>query len=83
MLIYIFFGGLIMPMDMLRMPISVQEAENETIEQAFIGITYAIPTAYSNFYLADIMTNPLQVTMQYNPLPVEYLEYTGINHHIT
>jgi hypothetical protein len=29
------------------------------------------------------MTNPLQVTMQYNPLPVEYLEYTGINHHIT
>jgi hypothetical protein len=70
-------------MDMLRLPISVADPANEVIEQTFVGITYVIPSAYTNFFMADIMTAPLQVSAQLKPLPEELLEYNGINHHIT
>ena len=58
MLMYIFFGGFIVPVDLLRMPVDSDEA---MVEYVFTSLANLVPTSWTNFYMADTMTKAIYI----------------------
>ena len=56
MLLAVFFSGMIIPVELLRLP---TDSDETAVEYTFITLAHILPTSFANFFIADVFQDPL------------------------
>ena len=56
MLLAVFFSGMIIPVELLRLP---TDSDETAVEYTFITLAHILPTSFANFFIADVFQAPL------------------------